>query len=324
MMELLALVILCIYTVSLLIIFSYGIAQLSLVVSYLNSKSVIPIINSDEVIPVAELPIVTVQLPIYNELYVVERLMDAVSLLNYPKDKLEIQMLDDSEDETTDIIRKKMFQFQAMGFDVVHIRRPDRTGFKAGALSYGLQLAKGEFIAIFDADFMPKPNFLISTLPQFLRPQVGVVQTRWEHLNKDYSLITKLQAFGLDAHFTVEQTGRNSAGHFINFNGTAGIWRKQCIIESGGWQSDTLTEVRYTDLGPFRAIKWNKLLQLKMNDQNFGWTVEMQLKAAKLNLKIMEVPVTYRKRIGVSKVSGTLKGTVMAGYKIISTIFKYL
>ncbi|MBA2421680.1 MAG: glycosyltransferase, partial [Chitinophagales bacterium] len=211
----------------------------------------------------------TVQLPIYNELYVVERLMDAVSLLNYPKDKLEIQMLDDSEDETTDIIRKKMFQFQAMGFDVVHIRRPDRTGFKAGALGYGLQLAKGEFIAIFDADFMPKPNFLISTLPQFLRPQVGVVQTRWEHLNKDYSLITKLQAFGLDAHFTVEQTGRNSAGHFINFNGTAGIWRKQCIIESGGWQSDTLTED--LDLSYRAQLKGWKFIYL----ENIGTPAEL-------------------------------------------------
>ncbi len=241
-MEILAFIILCIYSISLLVIFSYGMAQLSLVISYLKSKAAGRIIESVVNSPLSKYPVVTIQLPIYNEMYVVERLMDAVSLMNYPKDKLEIQMLDDSGDETTDIIGKKMFQLQARGFDVAHIRRPDRRGFKAGALSYGLQLARGEFIAIFDADFMPKADFLLNTLPQFSRPEVGVVQTRWEHLNKDYSLITKLQAFGLDAHFTVEQTGRNSAGHFINFNGTAGIWRKQCIIDSGGWQSDTLTE----------------------------------------------------------------------------------
>ena len=189
-----------------------------------------------------EYPHVTVQLPVYNELYVIERLIETVANFDYPSDKLEIQVLDDSTDETVEIIANKIKEIVSKGIDIIHVRRPERKGFKAGALAYGTDIAKGEFIAIFDADFVPRKDFLLKTIPYFKNEKIGVVQTKWEHLNEDYSMLTKLQAFGLDAHFTVEQVGRNSGGHFINFNGTAGIWRKECIYDAGGWQSDTLTE----------------------------------------------------------------------------------
>lgn len=191
---------------------------------------------------IKDYPLVTVQLPIYNELYVVERLLDSTALLDYPKDKLEIQVLDDSTDETIEIIAKKVKALQEQGVPVQHIRRDNRTGYKAGALAYGLTIAKGEFFAIFDADFLPNPDFLKRLLPHFQDEKVGMVQSKWGHLNLDYSMLTRMQAFGLDGHFTVEQKGRDEIGVFLNFNGTAGIWRKTCIIDAGGWQHDTLTE----------------------------------------------------------------------------------
>lgn len=187
-------------------------------------------------------PPVTIQLPVFNEKYVVERLIDKICLFNYPKDKLEIQVLDDSTDETLQISENKVAEYRALGFDIKVIHRTDRTGYKAGALQNGMQQCRGEFIAIFDADFLPNPDFLLLTLPHFQNEKIGVVQTRWGHLNKDYSLLTRVQAFFLDAHFTVEQAGRFSRGYFMNFNGTAGIWRKDTIIDAGGWQADTLTE----------------------------------------------------------------------------------
>lgn len=185
---------------------------------------------------------VTVQLPVYNEKYVIERLLDAVSQLDYPKEKLEVQILDDSTDETTSLIRKKLASLATTGTDIKLLHRDHRVDFKAGALDHGLQTARGEFIAIFDADFIPGPDFLRKALPPFQDPSIGVVQTRWSYVNEDYSLLTQLQAFGLDAHFSIEQTARNAAGSFINFNGTCGIWRKECIEASGGWSADTLTE----------------------------------------------------------------------------------
>ncbi|WP_310590767.1 cellulose synthase family protein [Arsenicibacter rosenii] len=189
-----------------------------------------------------DLPLITVQLPVYNELYVSARLIEAIAELEYPASRLEIQVLDDSTDETVDIIAQRVAFFQQQGINIQHIRRPHRTGYKAGALSYGLTLARGEFIAIFDADFVPAPDFLLRTVPNLTDPQVGFVQTRWEHLNKHYSLLTRLQSFGLDAHFTIEQSGRYVGDYFANFNGTAGIWRKTAIEQAGGWQSNTLTE----------------------------------------------------------------------------------
>ncbi len=185
-------------------------------------------------------PKVTVQLPIYNELYVVERLIDAVAKLNYPNDLLQIQILDDSTDQTSDLIQDKVLTYSNVNFQYLH--RSNRQGFKAGALREALPSAEGEFIAIFDADFVPDSDFLIKALPYFFTPQVGMVQSRWTHLNQNYSLLTQLQAFALDAHFLIEQSGRNQQGAFINFNGTAGIWRKACILDAGNWQDDTLTE----------------------------------------------------------------------------------
>ena len=226
------------YVVCLLFIFLFSLGQLHLTWHYLKSLKE----RKASVAYPAIWPVVTVQLPVYNERYVVERLIDAMAAFDYPKEQLEIQVLDDSTDETVDIITEKVAYYQAKGLDIKHVRRPDRKGFKAGALAYGLATARGEFIAIFDADFLPAPDFLQQTLPHFANPKVGVVQTRWGHINKDYSLLTRLQAFGLDGHFTIEQGGRRHAGSFINFNGTGGVWRKACIREAGGWSDDTLTE----------------------------------------------------------------------------------
>jgi len=187
-------------------------------------------------------PYVTVQLPVYNERYVVERLIDAVANLDYPREKMEIQVLDDSDDDSFDLAAARVMYWKEHGLHIEHLRREKREGFKAGALAYGLLQSKGDFIAIFDADFIPPSDFLKRCMPLFVEPEVGVVQTRWGHLNKDYSLLSRLQAFALDAHFSIEQVGRGAAGHFINFNGTGGVWRKSCIEDAGGWSADTLTE----------------------------------------------------------------------------------
>lgn len=189
-----------------------------------------------------DLPFVTIQLPIYNELYVVERLIDNIAKFDYPKDKYEIHILDDSTDETVQIALAKVEEYKAKGFNIEHITRSNRVGYKAGALKEGIKFAKGKFLAIFDADFLPNPDFLRQTIPHFADEKVGVVQTRWEHINEDYSLITRLQAFQLNVHFTVEQMGRYNADYLLQFNGTAGIWRRECITDAGGWEADTLTE----------------------------------------------------------------------------------
>lgn len=188
------------------------------------------------------LPFVTIQLPIFNEMYVVERLIDCIARFDYPKDRFEIHILDDSTDETVDITLKKVKEYQAKGFNIAQITRKKRQGFKAGALRDAMKYAKGEFIAIFDADFLPRPNFLRQTIPYFKDPQIGVVQTRWEHINEDYSLITRLQALQLNVHFTVEQAGREAGDYLLQFNGTAGVWRKETIDDAGGWEADTITE----------------------------------------------------------------------------------
>lgn len=186
--------------------------------------------------------VVTIQLPLYNELYVVERLIDAVCAIDYPKDKLEIQVLDDSTDETVEVAAKIVEEKKKQGFDISYIHRENRKGYKAGALKEGLAIAKGTYIAIFDADFIPRKSFLKKTLSFFSDENVGMVQTRWEHLNSNYSILTKAQALALDGHFVIEQTVRNKAGFFINFNGTGGVWKKECIEDAGNWHSDTLTE----------------------------------------------------------------------------------
>jgi len=198
----------------------------------------------------AELPLITVQLPLFNEMYVVERLVKAITEIDYPRDRLEIQVLDDSTDETVSIARATVENYARAGFDIHYLHRDDRTGFKAGALEYGLKTAKGELIAIFDADFVPRPDFLRKLVHYFTDQTIGCAQMRWAHINGSYNLLTRLQTIMLDGHFVVEQTTRNRSGNFFNFNGTAGIWRREAILLSGGWQHDTLTED--TDLS-FRA-----------------------------------------------------------------------
>ncbi len=198
----------------------------------------------------SELPHVTLQLPLFNEMYVVERLVKAVTEIDYPRDRMEIQVLDDSTDETMVIARATVEKYGRAGFDIHYIHRSDRTGFKAGALENGMKTAKGNLIAIFDADFVPKPDFLRKLIHHFTDPTIGCAQMRWAHINGSYNLLTRLQTIMLDGHFVVEQTTRNRSGNFFNFNGTAGIWRREAIEMSGGWQHDTLTED--TDLS-FRA-----------------------------------------------------------------------
>ena len=188
------------------------------------------------------LPKITIQLPLYNELYVVERLLECISKIEYPKNKLQIQVLDDSTDESLELSKRLVLKHQKNKIPVELITRKDRKGFKAGALKHGLETATGDFIAIFDADFLPQSDWLLKTIPHFKNPNTGVVQTRWGHLNRDFSVLTEIQAFALDAHFLLEQVGRNQQNHFINFNGTAGIWRKECILDAGNWEGDTLTE----------------------------------------------------------------------------------
>lgn len=234
-------ILISIYAVCMLFILAFSLVQLHLTFMYKKAKITLTEDNT-KTEPREEFPFVTIQLPLYNEKYVVERLLNSIAEIEWPKELLEIQVLDDSTDETTDIIKNKLSEKTFDAFDIKHIRRKNRKGYKAGALQEGLKEAKGEYVAIFDADFMPHGSFLKDTIKEFDSPKVGMVQTKWEHLNKNYSLLTRLQDFGLNGHFSVEQTGRSKAGSFINFNGTGGIWRKSCISDAGGWQADTLTE----------------------------------------------------------------------------------
>ncbi|MCM4166911.1 Undecaprenyl-phosphate 4-deoxy-4-formamido-L-arabinose transferase [Arenibacter antarcticus] len=234
--------IITVYSISLLLIFFYSLAQLNLLVNYLGHKRKNKEAPKYNLLDPKEIPYVTIQLPVYNEEYVMERLLENIAKIEYPKSKLEIQVLDDSTDDSVLDTAKQIAALQETGLDIKHIRRTNRQGFKAGALKEGLITAKGEFIAIFDADFLPSSDWLKKTVIYFKDQEIGVVQTRWGHINRDYSTLTKIQAFALDAHFTLEQVGRNAKGHFINFNGTAGIWRKECILDAGNWEGDTLTE----------------------------------------------------------------------------------
>ncbi len=232
-------IILIMYGFCLILVFFYSVLQLSLAIVYARNRKI-----KKEIKPLENsfIPFVTVQLPMYNELYVADRIIRKIAEFDYPRDKFEIQVLDDSTDETVDLIAKIVAEVKATGVDIVHIHRVDRTGYKAGALDAAMDRVKGEFIAIFDSDFVPEKDFLTRTIPYFANENVGVVQTRWGHINKDYSILTELQAFGLNGHFAIEQGGRSAAGHYINFNGTGGVWRKRCIEDAGGWEHDTLTE----------------------------------------------------------------------------------
>src|SRR5580704_2796028 len=208
-----------------------------------------------------ELPRITVQLPIFNEQYVIDRLIDACCRLDYPSGRLEIQVLDDSTDETQEVASGLVERYRALGHNIVYLHRTDRYGYKAGALDAGLKPASGEFIAIFDADFVPPPDWLMEVVHHFAEPGIGMVQTRWTHLNRDYSFLTQVEAILLDGHFVLEHGGRSRAGVFFNFNGTAGMWRRGAIEEAGGWQHDTLTED--TDLSYRAQLKGWKFKYLQ-------------------------------------------------------------
>jgi cellulose synthase/poly-beta-1,6-N-acetylglucosamine synthase-like glycosyltransferase len=226
------------YFFVLIILAAFGWHRYYLVYVYMRNKDKVPVAQGQ----FSELPVVTVQLPVYNEMYVVDRLIDAAARLDYPRDRLEIQVLDDSIDETCGIAELAVRRHALQGLDIKYLHRSDRTGYKAGALEAGMKVARGEYIAIFDADFIPPPDFLQRTIHHFTDATVGMVQARWSHINADYSLLTRIQAILLDGHFVLEHGGRNRAGHFFNFNGTAGVWRRATIDDAGGWQHDTLTE----------------------------------------------------------------------------------
>ncbi len=237
-----AYIIIGLYTLALAYITFYCLIQFHLLLKYGKGRrsaldSPVQQIESGRV-----LPSITIQLPIFNERFVVERLIDNMVNMDYPADKLHIQVLDDSTDDTQEVCKRKVEEYKNKGVNIEYVHRPHRQGFKAGALRDGLSTATGEFIAIFDADFLPHRDFLLRTLPYFDDQKVGVVQTRWEHINGDYSLITRLQAFQLNVHFSIEQSGRQAGDYFLQFNGTGGVWRRKTIEDAGGWEADTLTE----------------------------------------------------------------------------------
>ena len=226
------------YFFVLIILAVYGWHRYYLVYLYLRNRDNEPKATA----PLSPMPVVTIQLPLYNEMYVADRLISSVCAIDYPRELLEIQVLDDSTDETVGIAELAVRRFAAEGIDIKYFHRGDRTGYKAGALEAGLKQARGEFVGIFDADFLPSPDFLTRLMPHFADPKIGMVQARWGHINQDYSLLTKIQSILLDGHFVLEHGGRNRAGRFFNFNGTAGVWRRVAIEDAGGWQHDTLTE----------------------------------------------------------------------------------
>ena len=230
--------VLALYYLILTILAFFGVHRLWMVLLYLRNRGRVPVRPADP----ATWPVVTVQLPLYNEMYVAARLIDAVCRLDYPRDRLEIQVLDDSTDETTAIVEQLAEEQRRQGVDIKVVRRGDRTGFKAGALAAGLEQARGELLAVFDADFVPQPEFLRMSVPYFADPHIGLVQGRWMHINRTYSLLTQVQSIFLDGHFMIEHIARNRSNCFFNFNGTAGVWRREAIVAGGGWEHDTLTE----------------------------------------------------------------------------------
>ncbi|MCS6985081.1 MAG: glycosyltransferase family 2 protein [Leptospiraceae bacterium] len=238
--------VLLVYSLDILALFYFGIHCYFMVYLYLkNGKrcETDPATYAQLVKKMRRWPKVTLQVPMYNEYYVAERVIDAVCRLDYPKEKLEIQVVDDSTDETSLLVKRKVEEYRKKGIQIYHLTRPHRQGHKAGALREALKKAKGEFIAIFDADFLPDTHFLRKTIPYFWEdPRIGMVQARWGHINADYSLLTKAQSIGIDGHFIIEQVARSGSRLWMNFNGTAGVWRKKCIYDAGNWQADTLTE----------------------------------------------------------------------------------
>ena len=237
----------------------YGFHRLTILYLYMKHRKDTPVADAEYA--ENELPVVTMQLPVFNELHVVERLIQSVAKIDYPKDKLEIQVLDDSTDETVDICKEQVADLVSRGFDAVYIHRTDRTGYKAGALENGIKYAKGELLFILDADFVPETDVLRKTVHYFTNEKVGMIQTRWGHLNRDFNTLTRIQGMFLDGHLELEQTARNRSGRFFTFNGTGGMWRKSCIADAGGWEHDTLTEDM--DLSYRAQLKGWKFIFLK-------------------------------------------------------------
>lgn len=298
-------IILFTYIGSLLILFTFGSHGFIMIYYYLKHRHK----RDDFSNQLESFPVVTLQLPIYNEMYVIERLIKTVCEMDYPIDKLEIQVLDDSTDETVEIVDNIVKEYRLQGFDIHHIHRTDRSGYKAGALKEGLKVAKGEFVGIFDADFIPRKNFLKIVLPFFKDPKIGMVQTRWEHLNRAYSLVTQIQALALDGHFVLEQQVRNKAGYFINFNGTSGVWRKECIFDAGNWEADTLTED--LDLSYRAQLKGWKFRYLtdfttpsevpseinSLKSQQFRWTKGAIETARKMLFRVWMAKLPFKTKI---------------------------
>ena len=293
-----------VYLLAMLFIFLYSLAQAHLLYHFFKYRKNLEPISLGQG---NNLPYVTVQLPVFNEKYVVERLIHAASQFNYPKERLQIQLLDDSTDETAELIQRLIKDYPSVNFQYIH--RTDRSGYKAGALKNGLKSASGELIAVFDADFVPDRDFLLKTVGYFKDQKIGMVQTRWTHLNEEFSILTRLQAFALDAHFMVEQMGRNSQKAFINFNGTGGIWRKDCILDAGNWHDDTLTED--LDLS-YRAQKkgWEFIyrpdiaspaelppVMSAIKSQQFRWTKGGAECAAKHLKSVLSLPLPFKVKI---------------------------
>src|SRR3954468_4758851 len=292
-------VLLALYYSVLAVLSFYGLHRLWMVMLYLRTRAHLVPMPEPPSDPQAW-PVVTVQLPLYNEMYVAERLIEAVCQLDYPAGRLEIQVLDDSTDETTEIVARAVAGQQARGVDIHHLHRSDRSGFKAGALVTGLAKARGELLAIFDADVVPAPDFLRRTVPYFADPGLGMVQGSWAHINRGYSLMTRVEAILLDGHFMIEHRARNRSGCFFNFNGTAGIWRRAAIETSGGWEHDTLTED----------------LDLSYRDQLKGWRF----------LYLPELAVPSELPVDASGFKSQqyrwAKGAVQTGRKLLGEIFR--
>jgi len=293
------------YYVVLLLLAVYGIHRLVIVALYQFGRSSAP----RELNTMKEWPRVTVQLPLFNELYVAERLLEAAAAIDYPAERLDIQVLDDSTDRTYEIVARKVAELRRRCVAIVHLHRTDRQGFKAGALAAGLGSALGEFICVFDADFLPPRDLLKRSLPHFGAPEVGMVQARWTHLNRDYSLLSRAQALQLDAHFVIEHAARNRSGRFFNFNGTAGIWRRETIEDAGNWQHDTLTEdldLSYrAQVRGWRFIYLNHVeapaelpVQISgLRSQRHRWTKGAVQTARKMLGRVWHSPVPLRAKI---------------------------
>ncbi|HWR35531.1 MAG TPA: cellulose synthase family protein [Clostridia bacterium] len=294
------------YFIVLIILAAYGFHRYQLVWMYYRNRKKKA---TEPPSRFAELPRVTIQLPIFNEQFVVDRLVDSICKMEYPRDRLEIQVLDDSTDETVEVARDVVERYAAMGHPIVYIHRTDRYGYKAGALDNGLKTSKGEFVAIFDADFTPPADWIMRVIHHFAEPNIGMVQTRWTHLNRDYSFLTNVEAILLDGHFVLEHGGRSRKGVFFNFNGTAGMWRKQAIDDAGGWEHDTLTED--TDLSYRSQLKgWRfKYLQdvecpaelpiemTAFKTQQARWAKGLIQCAIKDLPKVLNSPVSKREKV---------------------------